>query len=89
VRGWCFPALLLALAGCGSTDNSPQAQCERQADQDPTVQSIYRGDQGDYTREGPARSNLMWAKRMAIQKCLQEKGLLPPAGVEPVRPPVY
>ncbi|MBV8915760.1 MAG: hypothetical protein JOZ05_22325 [Acetobacteraceae bacterium] len=80
--------LLLALAAC-VTGDSPQAQCERQADQDPTVRSIYRGDQGDYTQLGPARSNLLWAKRQATIKCLQAKGVLPPGGVEPVRPPVY
>ncbi len=51
--------------------------------------SIYRGDQGDYTQVGLARSNLMFAKRQATIKCLQAKGILPPGGVEPVRPPVY
>jgi hypothetical protein len=53
------------------------------------VQSIYRGDQGDYTQLGIARSNLLWAKRMAETKCLQAKGLVPMGGVEPIRPPVY
>jgi hypothetical protein len=83
--------LVLALlpAACGGNDNSPQARCERQADQDPTVRSIYRGDQGDYTQLGPARSDLMWAKRQATLKCLREAGLAPPGGVEPIRPPVY
>ncbi len=83
------PLLGIVLAACASAGDSPQAQCERQADQDPAVQSIYRGDQGDYTQPGPARSNLLWAKRSAMQKCLQQKGLAPPGGVEPVRPPVY
>jgi hypothetical protein len=86
VRGWCF--VLLLMVSC-SADDTPQAQCVRQADQDPTVRSIYRGDQGDYTRIGPARSNLMFAKRQATIACLQAKGILPPGGVEPVRPPVY
>ena len=41
--------------------------------------TIYRGDQGDYTRIGtPARSNLMFAKRQATITCLQAKGILPP-----------
>ena len=84
-----IPVLGIALAACGSADNSPKAQCERQADQDPTVRSIYRGDQGDYTQVGPARSNLLWAKRMATLKCMLEKGLAPPGGVEPIRPPVW
>jgi hypothetical protein len=83
-------AAMLALGlTCCDTGNSPQEQCERQADQDPTVQSIYRGDQGDYRQVGQARSNLLWAKRMVTLKCMQQKGLAPPGGVEPVRPPVY
>jgi hypothetical protein len=80
--------VLLLMASC-SADNTPQAQCERQADKDPTVQSIYAGYQGDYTQLGPARSNLMFAKRQATIACLQAKGILPPGGVEPVRPPMY
>jgi hypothetical protein len=87
VRGWLVLALLLT--ACAAKDNSPQAQCERQADQDPIVRSIYRGDQGDYTQLGQARSNLMWAKRDATVKCMQQKGLAPPGGVQPIRPPVY
>ncbi len=81
--------LALVLLSCGGTDNSPQAQCERQANDDPTVMSIYRGEQGDYTQLGPARSNLIWAKRQATLKCLRQKGLVPPGGVEPIRPPAY
>lgn len=81
--------LPLALMSCGPTGDSPEAQCMRQADQDPTVQSIYRGDQGDYTQLGPARSDLDWAKKQAYLKCMREKGLAPPVGVEPIRPPVY
>ena len=81
--------LPLALFACGPTGNSPEADCTRQADRDPTVLSIYRGDQGDYTQLGPARSNLMWAKRQAYMTCMQQKGLVPPVGVEPIRPPTY
>ena len=81
--------LPLALGACslGPTDNSPQAQCERQADNDPTVQAVYAGNYGDYTQQGTVgRSTLLWAKRQATQKCLQEKGIGPPGGVEPIRP---
>lgn len=81
--------LLFVLAACGPTGGTPEADCARQAERDPTVQSIYRGEQGDYTQIGVARSNLMWAKRQAIQKCMQQKGLAPKGGVEPIRPPVY
>jgi hypothetical protein len=31
----------------------------------------------------------MWAKRQATLKCMQQKGLAPPGGVQPIRPPVY
>jgi hypothetical protein len=81
--------LPLALFACGPTGNGPDAECTRQAEQDPTVRSIYRGDQGDYTQIGPARTNLMWAKKQAYDRCMQAKGLAPPGGVEPIRPPVY
>ena len=81
--------LPLALLACSPTGNGPDAECTRQAELDPTVRSIYRGDQGDYTQLGPARSNLMWAKKQAYTKCMQAKGLAPPGGVESIRPPVY
>jgi hypothetical protein len=81
--------LIFVLVGCSGAANSPDEQCDQQAERDPTVLSIYRGDQGDYTQTGPARSNLLWAKRMAKLKCMQQKGLAPPGGVEPIRPPVY
>jgi hypothetical protein len=81
--------LPLTLIACGQTGNGPEAECRRQADQDPTVRSIYRGDQGDYTQLGPARSNLDWALKQSYLKCMREKGLAPPVGVEPIRPPVY
>jgi hypothetical protein len=82
---WFVP---LALGACslGTSDNSPQAQCDRQADNDPRVQWIYGGHEGDYTIQGSARANLLWAKRQALEKCLREKGLAPPGGVEPVKP---
>jgi hypothetical protein len=81
--------LPLALIACGPTGNSPEAECTRQAEQDPTVQSIYRGDQGNYTEIGPAHANLIWDKKQAYLKCMREKGLAPPVGVEPIRPPTY
>ncbi len=81
--------LPLVLLACAPRGDTPEAQCTRQADQDPTVLSIYRGDQGDYTQLGPARSNLLWAKKQAYTKCMQAKGFEPAGGVEPIRPPVY
>lgn len=81
--------LPLALIACGPTGDSPEAECARQAERDPTVLSIYRGGQGDYWVSGSARANLSWAKQQAMTKCLQAKGLAPRGGVEPIRPPTY
>jgi hypothetical protein len=85
-------AVVLPLAVCacalGTSDNSPLAQCQRQAEEDPTVQAIYRGNYGDYTQWGAVRDNLIWSKRQATQRCLAAKGLAPSGGVEPIRPPL-
>jgi hypothetical protein len=80
--------VLVALGGCslGATDNSPQAQCARQAQNDPTVKAVYAGNYGDYTQQGTAFATLNWAKRQATQKCLQARGIGPPGGVEPIQP---
>ena len=86
---WRLALLLpLALGACTPSppDNSPEAQCERQADQDPTVEAIYAGNYGDYTQVGATRDLLLWSKRQATAKCLREKGLAPPGGVQPIRP---
>ena len=81
--------LPLALIACGPSGTGPDAECARQAEQDPTVLSIYRGNQGDYTQIGPARTNLMLAKKEAIAKCMQARGLAGPGGVQAIRPPIY
>ena len=78
------PLVLLALTACGSTDNSPQAQCERQANNDPKVVDINISSNGIYTPQ--VRSRLSVAKREATLQCLRLKGLAPPGGVEPVHP---
>ena len=46
------------------------------------MQSIYRGDQGDYTQLGPARSNLMYGRSAGdVRNACEQKGLAPPGGV--------
>jgi hypothetical protein len=79
-------ALLLAimLAACAWGGNSPQAQCERQADDDPAVVAIYSGTNGAYTQPWIQRDQLLAAKRQAVLRCMRQKGLAPPGGVEPV-----
>ena len=85
MRRRLVPLVLLVLTACGSADNSPQAQCERQANDDPTVVEINTTSNGIYTPQ--VRSRLAIAKREAMLKCLRLKGLAPPGGVEPVNPP--
>jgi hypothetical protein len=70
----------------GTSDNSPQAQCERQAYDDPAVAEIYSRTNGAYTRPGTEHDDLVAALRQATQRCLRQKGLAPPGGVQPVRP---
>jgi hypothetical protein len=77
--------LLLLLAAC-APGNSPQAQCERQAIDDPAVQEIYRTSNGDYTYADRDRPELLAAKRDATVRCMRAKGLVPPGGVQTVQP---
>ena len=71
------------LAACAGTDNSPQAQCEQLAMQDPAVQNIYARTDGYYTFDGVQRDDLLQAKRQAVMRCMRAKGLAPPGGVQP------
>jgi hypothetical protein len=77
-------SLAIVLTACSGGDNSPQAQCERQADDDPAVVAIYTRTNGDYTQPWAARDQLLAAKRQAVLRCMRQKGLAPPGGVQPV-----
>jgi hypothetical protein len=70
----------------GASDNSAQADCERQADRDPAVVEIYTRTNGYYTFPWTARDDLLAAKRQATLRCMRQKGLAPPGGVQPVQP---
>jgi hypothetical protein len=88
VRWLLVPLLALPLACCNS-GNTPQAECERQAEQDPAVRAIYSGTNGDYSSSlYQAYYDLREAKRQATLRCLREKGLAAPGGVQPVKPKV-
>jgi hypothetical protein len=90
VRRGVAVLLLLALAECspgGGPDSAARQQCERQAYKDPKVAAIYSSTDGNYTYVGTtARDDLLVATREAVMRCMREKGLLPPGGVQPVRP---
>lgn len=86
---WLFPLLTLATAACGASrnDNSPQAQCERQVENDPKVIEVYTRGNGAYTYVGnPERDALLLAKREAMVRCMRSMGLAPAGGVQPVQP---
>lgn len=81
------PAILLlaVLAGCAAPPpaNTPQAQCQQQADKDPAVQALLV--------QAPVNSqDVIWqtklsiARRTAVNSCLAAKGLAPRGGVQPV-----
>jgi hypothetical protein len=79
----------LPLTGCGAGDGSAQSECARQANQDPKVVEIYTRTNGAYTLgafEWGFPDELKAAKRAAVLRCMREKGLAPPGGVELVQP---
>jgi hypothetical protein len=80
-------AMALALAACSGPRSSAEAQCRRQATQDPAVQAIYSRGNGYYTfSTTPQQAELEEATRQAVIRCMREKGLIPPGGVQPVVP---
>jgi hypothetical protein len=76
---------MLAACSVGASDNSPQAQCARQAENDPAVVAIYTRTNGAYTQDQLLRDDLIFARRQATLRCMREKGLAPPGGVQPVQ----
>ena len=76
-------AVLAPLAACGGDANTPQAQCEQQAYNDPAVKLIMqqRVSGNDYLLHTllPAQRD---AVKAATLRCLQQRGLAPPGGVE-------
>ena len=82
------PVLALAvvlLAAC-TAGNTPQAECESQAMNDPDVLEIYTRTNGYYTFDDVQRTQLLDYKRQAVMRCMRAKGLAPPGGVQPVIP---
>jgi hypothetical protein len=85
---WLLPALV-GLAGCTfakADEHDPRAECQVQANSDPTVQDL-RLKQFSLTPSDPnINPDITVAIHNAVQRCLQDKGLAPPGGVDPIRP---
>ena len=85
---------LLALCGCAgmsgggdAADNTPLAQCQRQALSDPAVQTaIEHANSMLQEVRVPGVREQKFAMRQAVQRCMAAKGLAPKGGVEPVQP---
>ena len=80
------PFAAVLLAACATTDNSPQAVCRRQAYNDPQVNALrIRMMQSPSVNLG-SNGQLQYLLQQATLRCLQDKGLAVPGGVEPVIP---
>jgi len=80
--------LLLLLAACGPTGNSPEAVCDREANDDPAVKLIIIQQSAVTARAWQYPDELPDARNRAKRACLARLGVLPPGGgVEPVRQP--
>ncbi|MGA2841090.1 MAG: hypothetical protein ABSG18_13055 [Steroidobacteraceae bacterium] len=79
--------LVLVLAGCvsGGQANTPEAECRRQAYDDPTVKNLAIQNLGRSAPNPDTDFAYNKAFRDANQACLRQKGVLVRGGVESVR----
>ncbi|MBV9782242.1 MAG: hypothetical protein JO264_00330, partial [Acidisphaera sp.] len=82
---WWLLALLLGACGGGGGDPM-QARCNGQVDRDPEVRRLRMLAAGSPYLLAENQKELTFAVRQARLKCLQDQGLAPPGGVEPVKP---
>ena len=80
--------LLPLLAACASVPqgNSPQAQCKRQAYDDPTVKQLTVEGTSVNIMSPKLQFDYNQALRNAYEACLLKHGVAVRGGVEPVRP---
>jgi len=87
---WLLLALTVSLAGCSSwfepQGNSPQAECRRQAYDDPAVKQYVIASMGRTGANPQNQFDYEKALRDATNACLKKKGIAVRGGVEPVRP---
>ena len=85
----CGIVLLVLLAGgCATsgTDQAPEAQCRRQAYDDPAVKNLQIESMQMIGANRQYSYDYDVAYRKAYQTCLRQKGIAVRGGVEPVRP---
>jgi hypothetical protein len=84
IRAWPMLALLLPLAAaaCANDSTSPTAGCERQVYNDPEVKSLLMKSAGTESFRWDYAPLLDYAKKQALTRCLRERGLAPPGGVQ-------
>jgi hypothetical protein len=92
-HGWALLAGLLQ-AGCGGGyvgQHEPAAPgaCYQEVNQDPAVRQLRMKMAGTPWWRLNAQRDLEAVERDALNRCLRQKGLLPPGGVEAVRPLWY
>jgi hypothetical protein len=82
----CLPLLLLpfltSCGGGGASSESPKAACEARANHDPAVEQLIMLDATRESLVGENREALQRARNAAVLRCLRDKGLAPPGGVE-------
>ncbi|WP_043836251.1 hypothetical protein [Muricoccus aerilatus] len=87
--------VLLILAACGRNDplppadNPAEATCRREAEASPAAKAGYARlpPADNVTQFNRVKAEIAAAERAAYLRCMRDKGLAPPGGVEPVRPP--
>jgi hypothetical protein len=86
MRFVAVPFVAVLLAACATTGDSPRAVCRRQAYNDPQVTALrIRMMQIPSVNLGSS-GQLQYLLQQATLRCLQDKGLAVPGGVEPVVP---
>ena len=80
---------LLLIGGCGifgPAGKTPQQECEYQANNDPKVVDLEIQRFSLTPADRDISPDIAVARRQALLRCLAARGVIPPPGVEPVRP---
>ena len=75
----------LLLLGCAAPD-TPEATCERQAENRPAVRELIIKGAGNPAFLAASQEELAFTRRQAVVACLRSRGLAPRGGVELQRP---